>query len=891
MNRGSCCLLAVIWLCSAPAAAVETGDLCGHALAGFVRERSRFDEATGEDQRHYPPHVQVDFQHLRLDLAFENLTTRSFRGTETLTFRTLAEPIQRLHLDAVGLGISRVTDLAGRPLSFRYDGERLTVRFEPAIAPATDAGIRIEYECRDPARGMVFALPDAAYPDRPVAVHTQGQPDDSRYWFICHDFPNERFTSEVLATIPAGYIAVSNGRLVERAELDGNRVRYHYLQEQPHVAYLVSLVIGEFAVVHDEWRGKPVEYCVPPHQEKHARLTFGKTPKMMDLFSRITGIDYPYAKYAQTVCYEFRPGGMEHTSATTMHEMIVTDERAALDDDEEELISHELAHMWFGDMVTCKSWPHVWLNEGFATFMAHVWEEHERGLDEYEYEIRLRMQEVVEKDSVEAPAGLVFAEFDNPGDIFRRPVSNPYTKGACVLHMLRRDLGDELFWRCVANWLKRYAWQAAETDDFRKVIEELTARSFERFFQQWVYRPGTPHLTVDYEWDDERSEARIRLEQTQEITREAPAFVADIDAWLVFDDGRIDRHVVPMERRFAGLSVRCLAEPAQVCIDPRGALLARFKLNQPVQMLVRQALAGPTTAARLQAAGFLADKDDRKARDALRTMVRDEKSFWGLRAEAARALGTMQHSDARDVLLAALDDPAGLPDHRVRRAAVEALGRYREERVVPTLLRFARRDASYQVEAAASAALGNQQPTDEIIAVLTANCGKTSHRDRIRCSAIEALSRLDDPRGIDPAMELAAYGAPFRSRPTGIEALGRLGRLKDHTDRVRRFLEPLLKDRHERVVWSAITALAELRDEKAIPALRAFADSSAWKPQRDAAGEAINAIVDKSGDTEAIHNLRERIDRLEAARREMEKKLSALQGDPDSDRKPTSSAR
>ena len=346
-----------------------------------------FDPATGRDTRQYPRDPQVHYQHTALDLVMRDPMSRSFTCDETIKFKTPGRSIDRLELDAVDLKIGKVTDLQGQTLDYRYDDKVLTVRFASAIAPETESGIRISYKCVKPATGMIFALPDEKYPDRPVSIHTQGEAEMNRYWFVCHDYPNAKQTSEVTVTIPSKYKALSNGALVSRDDAGDGMTRWHYSLSKPHVSYLVSLVIGDFAVVEDKWRDRPVQYWVPPSQEKDAKRTFGKTPAMMEFFSKVTGFDYPWEKYAQSVVYNFNAGGMENTSCTTLTEMTNIDERAALDSDADGLIAHELAHQWFGDTITCNSWPHIWLNEGFATYMDAAWHEHDKGPEAYAYQI------------------------------------------------------------------------------------------------------------------------------------------------------------------------------------------------------------------------------------------------------------------------------------------------------------------------------------------------------------------------------------------------------------------------------------------------------------------------------------------------------------------------
>ena len=836
---------------------------------GIALDGRTFDPKTGLDTRRYPPDPQVDWTHLKLDLRMPDPSSKSFTCTQTLTFKTLGRPVARLKLDAVNLDVRSVTDLSGKQLDFRNDEKHLTVTFRSELAPQSDGGVVVEYACANPTDGMIFALPDEAYHDRPLMVHTQGQAETNRHWFAAHDYPNERCTSETIVTVPAKYKVLANGKLVSKQDVANGMTRWHHSLGRPHVSYLVSIVIGEFEVVTDKWRDIPVEYWVPPGQHAGAMRTFGKTPKMMDLFSRLTGADYPYEKYAQSVVYLFNAGGMENTSTTTLHEMSVMDERAALDQDLEGLIAHELAHQWFGDMITCKSWAHVWLNEGFATYFDALWHEYEHGRDVYDDDLWHTMRNVAHDAAPDPRGGLVFFHYDDPWETFRRGGgNNAYSKGSSVLHMLRQSLGDELFFKCIREYVRRHAWKQPETDDLRQVIEELSGSDYERFFQQWVYRSGAPDVKASYEWDEDAKLARVTLEQRQEFTRETPAFACDVDVWLVNSSGNTSKHTVTMDGRSSSGALPCASEPKQVVIDPYSAVLMKLEPDLPTNLLVEQALRGPTTMARFGAIAALKTEDRDNVRRALREIVFDEKTFYGLRSEAARTLGAMQADGARAILLEALGDGTTIAHHRVRRAVVEALGQYRHPDVVKTLARFAHADPSYAVEAEASKALGKQDPTDDVLDALVANADKKSWRDQIRTAAVEALGNLGDARGIEPSMKLASYGQPFRSRSTGFEALGKLARGVDEKqrDEIRRFLLPLTRDPQERSARAAINALGAAGDERALDDLRRIADSSAPEELRQAARGAIDAINAKSGESTTVRSLRERIEALERDR-------------------------
>lgn len=831
----------------------------------------KFDPSTGRDTRNYAPDPQVDYQHLRLDISMPDPMSRSFRATQTLRFMTPDSSVEQLELDAVGLKIEAVRDSAGNEIRHRHDGERLRVTFEPALPARSEHSIRIDYTCSRPTDGMIFALPDEAYKSRPLHIHTQGQPESNRHWFVSHDYPNERLTSEVVVTIPSRLKALSNGALVERKELEGGLTRWHYRLGKPHVPYLVSLVIGEFDVVTDMWRDVPLEHWVPPGQAEGVQRTFGKTGKMMDLFSELTGVPYPYEKYSHAVVYNFRAGGMENTSATTLTETAVLDERAAIDQDLEGLIAHELAHQWFGDMITCRNWSHLWLNEGFATFFDAVWHEHEYGPERYAEEMWGTLRRAAANDNPEARGGLVWAYYEEPGQTFGRGVSNPYGKGSAVLHILRQELGNDLFWKGIRLYVSRHAWGNAESDDLRRAMEEVSGRSLERFFQQWVYRPGCPKLTGSFDWDEKSKTVKLKVEQTQDISEKSPAFALNIPVWLVAEDGEIVRTVVRTDTRVGSNDVPMDSEPAMVCFDPEGAVIAQWKMRIPGKMQRRIARDGPTPMSRMNAIADLSESDTDDARQTLRSIVSDPAENWVFRVQAADALGKMQTPEARDLLLEMLRDADASKDHRTRRAIVEAVGNYRHEDCAMALLRLAEKDPSSAVQSSAVAALGKQDGTDLVVDVLLKACDVSSYRDQVRVAAVGALAALDEKRGIAPAMKLASYGMPFRSRPRGVDALGRLGRIDREDPTIREFLETLLWDPEDDVRMRACSALGQIADERSIEPLRRLSRSSAPDDVRRAASSAIDTINSRSTEHPAIQQLRERVSELEKKLEKSEK--------------------
>jgi aminopeptidase N len=329
---------------------------------------------------HYARDRAVDVQHVKLELSV-NHEKRILNGSVQVEFVPLASNVTRLEFDAVDLDIMSVK-LSGQPVDFENTGQKVIVRLNKALKSSESASVTIEYSGR-PRRGLYFVGPDKAYPNRPYQAWTQGEDSDSRYWFPCYDYPNDRATSEMIIAVPQKYTAISNGILLETKEEKAKGTRtFHWKQDIPHSSYLTSLVVGEYSIIREKVEDVELSYYVPKGREEDAKRSFAKTPEMIRYFGEYFGVKYPYPKYAQVVVSDFIFGGMENISATTLTENTLHDKRAHLDFTSDDLVSHELAHQWWGDLITCRDWSHAWLNEGFATYCETLFKEHDLGKDE-----------------------------------------------------------------------------------------------------------------------------------------------------------------------------------------------------------------------------------------------------------------------------------------------------------------------------------------------------------------------------------------------------------------------------------------------------------------------------------------------------------------------------
>ncbi|MBZ0120653.1 MAG: M1 family metallopeptidase [Sandaracinaceae bacterium] len=476
---------------------------CAHAcLASGPSGARPFPLPGDEPQWSRPRPFSLDAARLELDL---DLDARRVRGVATLELKRVDAEARWVELDAIDFEIAAV-ERGGKPAAYEYDGEILRVDLSDVRDAAAEVVVR--YACT-PRRGLYFLGPDATRPDRPRQVWTQCQDQDARHFFPCQDHPGQRMRTEMIVRVPKGWFALSNGTLVERKD-EGALTRFHWKQSQPHPAYLVTLAAGELDEAHDEAGPVRVDYYVPKGRGEQIRRSLGRTPEMIKLFADKLGTPFPWDKYAQIVVTDFIFGGMENTSATTLYERALLDERAALDVDMEALVAHELAHQWFGDLVTCRHWSHAWLNEGFATFFEHVWKEHAEGRDDYLYGLEQDLEIYLAEHRGRYGRAVVTNVFAEPIDLFDRHL---YQKGGLVLHALREHLGDTLFWRGLQFYLQRHRGGGVETRDLLRALEDSSGRSLEEIFHQWIERPGHPMLELRAEHDE--GVLKVTVAQTQ----------------------------------------------------------------------------------------------------------------------------------------------------------------------------------------------------------------------------------------------------------------------------------------------------------------------------------------------------------------------------------------
>jgi len=823
------------------------------------------------DPQHFATDRPFDIKHIALDMKVE-VPAKHVDSTATIDLVALRDG-KSVKFDATGFDVKKVTVArpgeSAKEADYENDGQAIDVSFGDTLKEGAPARISITYSLNDPKSGLHFFAPSKAEPDVPYAMWSQGETMDNHYWVPCFDNPNEMQTTEVTVTVAPGNEAVSNGKLISKVTNPDKSVTFHWSQEQPHAAYLMTLVVGEFYVEQDTWRGKPVMYYVPPKEKDNLRRSFDKTPKMLELFSNLTGVEYPWDKYAQ-VCVEGFGGGMENTSATTLTPQTLHDARAHIDFSSDGLVSHELAHQWFGDYVTCKDWAHTWLNEGFATYMSAVWTEHDLGKDEYDYQIMSDMKSAIDGGK---KAPIVDRRYENAWDMFD---SRAYPKGASVLHMLRNRVGDEKFWASIKRYLNDHGHHPVETSDLRQAFEEETGRSLERFFYDWTARPGTPSVTVSYDWSEDDKLAKISVKQTQDS--DAFHFPLEIEFHVEGQSPRLFRMDVTEkeDRVYFPLPER----PKMVLIDPNQAVLMELKENKGHDLWLQQLTHGPHVMDRIRAARSLGESRSDKDIAALADALKNEK-FWGVGAEIAGALGKAGGDNARDALLTSIS----IENPKVRHAVIGQLGNFLGDEKVMAALRgiIMKGDASYRVESEAVESYAKLRPTD-VSSVMATALERPSHGEEIRGAALAGLGKQANADGLDTLIEWTHRGKPRECRQAAARALADLSK-NVHldgaaTDRVVSALEGCLEGESFRFEQAAIGALRDMgRDAMpALPALRAVAANDPNGRARSSAKDAIDKITAATPEPTQVKDLRDDLTKLRDENKELRKRIEKLEG-------------
>jgi aminopeptidase N len=629
-------------------------------------------------------------------------------------------------------------------------------------------------------RGLAFIKPTADDPKRPRQIWSQGESEYNHLWFPCYDHPNDFATSELIATVEKPLMVISNGRLLETKDNPDNTRTFHWKMETPHASYLASIVVGEYAAVEGSYAGIPVISYVYPSELEEGKVTTARLPEMVKFFSEKTGLKYPYAKYAQTMTRDFG-GGMENISATTQTDNMIHDARTELDQTSDGLESHELAHQWFGDYVTARSWSDIWLNESFATYFQAMWDEHSLGRDDFLYlDVKGNQDAYYGAWARGQRRPIVTKNYLNPDAVFD---TYAYPRGGAVLHMLRTALGDENWWRSINHYLTKYANQPVETEQFRIAIEETTGQSMDWFFDEWVYKMGHPvfRVTQDYDPAAKVVKLTVRQEQKPDPTSDYPQagyFQTPVDIELGAGSQSTVTRVQLEPKEEQTITIPFSTKPQLVNFDYGGALIKELNFEKSTDDLLYQVARDEDMLGRHWALDQLtarmkesatAEADKQRIATALSAVLTSD-NFWAMRQDTAAALNGVPGDAARKALVAASKDK----NAHVRANAITALASSKDAALADLYLQSLN-DQSYGVVRAAANALG-QTKSPQAYDALSKLFEVPSWRDNIRVSAMTGLAALGDKRSLAMGVRYAAKGNPAPLRAGAVTLLGAIGK-------------------------------------------------------------------------------------------------------------------
>jgi len=844
------------------------------ALALTAGRAARADEPYARDR-------DYDLQNARIELRFD-LDQRKLMGQVTHTLAMLRDDARRVDFDSVALTILSVR-LDGKEAQFSTDSTKLHVDLPRPSKTGEKHEITIRYE-GSPKKGLYFILPPKTPANQPKEIWTQGEAEETRYYIPIYDYPNDRTSIQMIATVPRDWVTVSNGKLESVTDAGEGLRTWTWRQSQPVSTYLISLIAGEFEESKQTWRNIPVDFRVPRGEGDRIEPTFARTRDMLAFFSDRLGVAYPWDKYDQTAVDQFGLGGMENVSATTittrslLHPKLATESLEGADT----LISHEMSHQWFGDLVTCQDWGNLWLNEGFATFMAQLWEEHQYGADNAAYS-RWRNQAAWFRQTRLFGVPIVTRDFRNSMDF----AGNIYGKAGLVLEMLRERLGDEPFFRGLHEYLETNRLGNVVTADLVKALENSAHTSVDPFFEEWVYGAGAPRFAVSSTYDAAARQVKMEVKQTQEARGRVGLFSAPVEVAIATANGT-KTFPITVSKADETFSFPAATQPLMVLFDKGDKILKSVEFRKSPEEWIYQLQHGEDVPDRADAAQALGEMKGNEPAIAALGVAAGHDRFWGVRVQALTALGKIGGPDAEKDVLPALADS----EPWVREVAVDQLSRFSSDSSLDIrLTEISAKDSAYRVRAAALLALG-QRKAPNAAATLEDAAHSDSPDDVIRRAALRAMGALGDNKGVPLLLEWSEQGKPVRVRSVAISSLGEIDKgnasiesglieqLQDPDPDVRQAVVFALGARGDAAAIAPLEALlksGDLGDEaraigQQIDHLKNPGQRQNRSAQSDAAGE-----VGNSQQNQQSQQVVERLDRIERNLAELNERLRKIE--------------
>ena len=656
-----------------------------------------------------------DIIHTKLDVSF-TIPEQQMSGKETITLKPHFYNTDSLILDAKGmsiLSVNRTESEGGNALKYTYDSLKLRIYLGKQYTSKDTLNVRIDYianpsklqvkgsEAIDDARGLYFINHDGKEKNKPQQIWTQGETESASCWFPTIDSPNQRMTQEIAITVDTSFVTISNG-LLEYSVLNPNGTRTDFWKQSlPAAPYLSMMAVGHFSVVHDTWRDKEVNYYVDPKYAPYAKQIFGRTPEMLEFYSKLLGVDYPWEKFSQVVVHDFVSGAMENTSVVVHNEELQKTSRQLLDGNMEEYISHELFHHWFGDYVTCESWSNIPLNESFATYGEYLWNDYKNGREEADYYLQQDLA-IYLRNAKKKQVDLIRFNYSDKEEMFD---GFSYQKGGRVLHMLRKYVGDEAFFASLKLYLEKNKFTSVEIHDLRLAFEEVTGEDLNWFFNQWFLDKGHPELSIHYLYNDSAKKEIVTIRQNQDIEK-FPLYGLPLEV-DIYSKGKTVRRKITVSKLTEDFVFETDGKPDLVNVDAEKMLLGTKQDNHTTTEWKFQFYHAPLYLDKAEAINHLAKTSENDS--IFQRLISDamKDSFWGIRLLALEKIN--KEISGNPLVKAAIVSIAKTDKKSdVRALALSTLAKFCDDTLLYSVYRNAATDSSYAVVAEALAILADK---------------------------------------------------------------------------------------------------------------------------------------------------------------------------------------
>lgn len=713
----------------------------------------------------------IDIIHADIQVKFK-WTEHQCIGQEKILLKPYIYETDSIILDAQSMTFNeiKIEDQHQNEILYTvsYDKKKLKLKLEKKLNTQDTLQLTLGYIARPDLieeengkairdnKGLYFINTDKTDLYKPTQLWTQGETQSNSCWFPTIDAPNEKFTSTITIQIPKDLTTLSNGNLVS-SSIDGNIKTDKWVNQYPIPAYLHMMAIGNFEITKEEWQGKTsteiiteniisndtnkietndslnnndtlqqatiiptqpiqkiiekgmeVSYYLEPTYAPYSKKIFANTVEMIQFFSDKLGVQYPWEKYAQVVVRDFVSGAMENTSATLHGDFVQKNARELIDNSNDDIIAHELFHQWFGDLVTCESWSHIVLNEGFASLGEQLWHEYKYGNNAAQRKAYESLNRYLRYTQSNEDDPIINYNYKHPDDVFN---AISYQKGSRVLQLLRSELGENAFFLGIKNYLNQYAYSNAEIDDLRRTMEKASGRDLKFFFEQWFLRGGHPIIELRYDYNDTTQQLTITIEQKQK--NEIGLFKFPLK-FKVTQGGITKEYTFQIEKRKESFTVKKFEESAHsypnVFVDPDGTFVGEIKDNKPFYNHIQSYNSANTYIEKIRSLNAIVPLQNTvdTVRFTLLSAINDQDDDIRLKALEWINWNEINNYDkVKDVLINIANNDV---DSKIRGAALRIIGEKKDTNLVNLFLEHTQ-DGSYTVAGIALKYLFQLNPT------------------------------------------------------------------------------------------------------------------------------------------------------------------------------------